>query len=136
MTAINFPVNLSGTFHTTVLFSVSAQAPNSAITAQSVASTVHLNPMQLINVDTSHTRHIQGIQPAPVSAQGMQPAPFSTQGIQATPIGTQGIQPPPMSSQGIHPAGSITTQGVQTSSVSSQLVSSDAKPPGNISYLQ
>ncbi|KAM5163343.1 histone deacetylase complex subunit SAP130 isoform 3-T4 [Mantella aurantiaca] len=110
-------------------YPVSAQAPNSAITAQSVASTVHLNPMQLINVDTSHTRHIQGIQPAPVSAQGMQPTPFSTQGIQATPLGTQGIQPPPISSQGIHPAGSITTQGVQTSSVCSQQASSDTKPP-------
>ncbi|XP_072263942.1 histone deacetylase complex subunit SAP130 isoform X4 [Pyxicephalus adspersus] len=110
-------------------YPVSAQAPNSAITAQSVASTVHLNPMQLINVDTSHTRHIQGIQPAPVSAQGMQPTPFSTQGIQATPLGTQGIQPPPISSQGIHPAGSITTQGIQTSAVSSQQAPSDAKPP-------
>ncbi|XP_040204798.1 histone deacetylase complex subunit SAP130 isoform X5 [Rana temporaria] len=106
-----------------------AQAPNSAITAQSVASTVHLNPMQLINVDTSHTRHIQGIQPAPVSAQGMQPTPFSTQGIQASPLGTQGIQQPPISSQGIHPAGSITNQGIQTSSVNSQHASSDAKPP-------
>ncbi|KAM3929937.1 histone deacetylase complex subunit SAP130 isoform 2-T2 [Leptodactylus fuscus] len=109
-------------------YPVSAQAPNSAITAQSVASTVHLNPMQLINVDTSHTRHIQGIQPAPVNAQGMQPTPFSTQGIQATPIGTQGIQPPPISNQGIHPAGSIATQGVQTSSVNAQQASSDAKP--------
>ncbi|XP_077344531.1 histone deacetylase complex subunit SAP130 isoform X5 [Lithobates pipiens] len=110
-------------------YPVSAQAPNSAITAQSVASTVHLNPMQLINVDTSHARHIQGIQPAPVNAQGMQPTPFSTQGIQASPIGTQGIQQPPISSQGIHSAGSITTQGVQTSSVNSQHASSDAKPP-------
>ncbi|XP_075057938.1 histone deacetylase complex subunit SAP130 isoform X11 [Mixophyes fleayi] len=106
-------------------YPVSAQAPNSAITAQSVASTVHLNPMQLINVDTSHTRHIQGIQPAPVSAQGMQPTPFGTQGIQATPIGTQGIQPPPIGTQGIHPGASITTQGVQTPS--SQQASSDAK---------
>ncbi|XP_040283913.1 histone deacetylase complex subunit SAP130 isoform X7 [Bufo bufo] len=109
-------------------YPVSAQAPNSAITAQSVASTVHLNPMQLINVDTSHTRHIQGIQPAPVSAQGMQPTPFSTQGIQATPIATQGIPPPPISNQGMHPAGSITTQGVQTSSVNAQQASSDPKP--------
>ncbi|XP_068136672.1 histone deacetylase complex subunit SAP130 isoform X3 [Hyperolius riggenbachi] len=106
-----------------------AQAPNSAITAQSVASTVHLNPMQLINVDTSHTRHIQGIQPAPVSAQGMQPTPFSTQSIQAAPIGTQGIQPPPITSQGMHPSGPIAPQGVQTSSVSSQQPASDAKPP-------
>ncbi|XP_071999267.1 histone deacetylase complex subunit SAP130 isoform X4 [Engystomops pustulosus] len=109
-------------------YPVSAQAPNSALTAQSVASTVHLNPMTLINVDPTHPRHIQGIQPAPVGAQGMQPAPFTTQGIQATSIGTQGIQPPPISSQGIHPAGSIATQGVQTSSVNVQQSSSDAKP--------
>ncbi|XP_053315033.1 histone deacetylase complex subunit SAP130 isoform X3 [Spea bombifrons] len=115
----------------------SAQAPNSAITAQSVASTVHLNPMQLINVDASHTRHIQGIQPAPVSAQGMQPSSFSAQGMQATSMSaqgiqppsmnTQGIQPPPMSTQGIHPAASITSQGVQTSSVGSQQAQNEGK---------
>ncbi|KAM9315737.1 histone deacetylase complex subunit SAP130 [Gastrophryne carolinensis] len=109
-------------------YPVSAQAPNSAITAQSVASTVHLNPMQLINVDTSHARHIQGIQPAPVGAQTMQPTPFSTQGIQATSLGTQGIQPSPISSQGLHPTGSIT-QGVQPPSVSAQQASSEVKQP-------
>ncbi|KAG8514241.1 Histone deacetylase complex subunit [Galemys pyrenaicus] len=41
-----------------------AQAPNSAITAQTgvgVASTVHLNPMQLMTVDASHARHIQAV---------------------------------------------------------------------------
>ncbi|KAM4693213.1 histone deacetylase complex subunit SAP130 isoform 2-T3 [Discoglossus pictus] len=108
-------------------YPVSAQAPNSAITAQSVASTVHLNPMQLINVDTSHTRHIQGIQPAPVNAQGIQQTPFSTQGMQATAINTQGIQQSPIGTQGIHPGASITTQGVQTSSVSSQQATSEAK---------
>uniref|UniRef100_A0A2K5QN74 Histone deacetylase complex subunit SAP130 C-terminal domain-containing protein n=1 Tax=Cebus imitator TaxID=2715852 RepID=A0A2K5QN74_CEBIM len=45
-------------------YPVSAQAPNSAITAQTgvgVASTVHLNPMQLMTVDASHAQHIQGI---------------------------------------------------------------------------
>ncbi|XP_018119948.1 histone deacetylase complex subunit SAP130-A isoform X5 [Xenopus laevis] len=108
-------------------YPVSAQAPNSAITAQSVASTVHLNQMQLINMDTSHARHIQGIQPAPVSAQGIQQSPFSAQGIQATPISTQGIQPTQMNTQAIHPATSITNQGVQTSSVSSQQASSEPK---------
>ncbi|XP_053565922.1 histone deacetylase complex subunit SAP130 isoform X2 [Bombina bombina] len=108
-------------------YPVSAQAPNSAITAQSVASTVHLNPMQLINVDTSHTRHIQGIQPAPVSAQGMQPTPFSTQSIQATPINSQGIQQSSINTQAMHPAASITAQGVQTSTASSQQASSEAK---------
>uniref|UniRef100_A0A8D2QT15 Sin3A associated protein 130 n=1 Tax=Zosterops lateralis melanops TaxID=1220523 RepID=A0A8D2QT15_ZOSLA len=87
---------------------VSAQAPNSAITAQTgvgVASTVHLNPMQLMTVDASHARHIQGIQPAPISAQGIQPAPISAQGIQPAPIGTQGLHPAaPMGAQGLQPA--------------------------------
>uniref|UniRef100_A0A8C4V7Y6 Sin3A associated protein 130 n=1 Tax=Falco tinnunculus TaxID=100819 RepID=A0A8C4V7Y6_FALTI len=84
-------------------YPVSAQAPTSAITAQTgvgVASTVHLNPMQLMTVDASHARHIQGIQPAPISAQGIQPAPIGTQGLHpAAPIGTQGLQPAPISAQ-------------------------------------
>nr|XP_045006342.1 histone deacetylase complex subunit SAP130 isoform X2 [Jaculus jaculus] len=89
-------------------YPVSAQAPNSAITAQTgvgVASTVHLNPMQLMTVDASHARHIQGIQPAPISTQGIQPAPIGTPGIQPAPIGTQGIHSAtPMSTQGLQPA--------------------------------
>ncbi|XP_026557072.1 histone deacetylase complex subunit SAP130 isoform X6 [Pseudonaja textilis] len=88
-------------------YPVSAQAPNSAIAAQTgvgVASTVHLNPMQLMTVDASHARHIQGIQSTPIGAQGIQPAPISAQGIQSTPIGTQGL----------HPAAPIGTQGLQT----------------------
>ncbi|XP_051482037.1 histone deacetylase complex subunit SAP130 isoform X3 [Apus apus] len=89
-------------------YPVSAQAPNSAITAPAgvgVASTVHLNPMQLMTVDASHARHIQGIQPAPISAQGIQPAPISAQGIQPAPIGTQGLHPAaPMGAQGLQPA--------------------------------
>ncbi|XP_019325037.1 histone deacetylase complex subunit SAP130 isoform X9 [Panthera pardus] len=92
---------------------VSAQAPNSAITAQTgvgVASTVHLNPMQLMTVDASHARHIQGIQPAPISTQGIQPAP----------IGTPGIQPAPMGTQGIHSATPISTQGLQPAPMGTQ----------------
>ncbi|XP_017198274.1 histone deacetylase complex subunit SAP130 isoform X9 [Oryctolagus cuniculus] len=89
-------------------YPVSAQAPNSAITAQTgvgVASTVHLNPMQLMTVDASHARHIQGIQPAPISTQGIQPAPIGTPGIQPAPIGTQGIHSAtPLSTQGLQPA--------------------------------
>ncbi|XDB48032.1 hypothetical protein AB1E18_001618 [Capra hircus] len=89
-------------------YPVSAQAPNSAITAQTgvgVASTVHLNPMQLMTVDASHARHIQGIQPAPISTQGIQPAPIGTPGIQPAPIGTQGIHSAtPISTQGLQPA--------------------------------
>ncbi|NWR75651.1 SP130 deacetylase, partial [Centropus unirufus] len=91
-----------------LLLPVSAQAPNSAITAQTpprVASTVHLNPMQLMTVDAPPPRHIQGIQPAPISAQGIQPPPISAQGIQPAPIGTQGLHPPPpIGTQGLQPA--------------------------------
>ncbi|KAM5279637.1 histone deacetylase complex subunit SAP130 isoform 4-T4 [Ctenodactylus gundi] len=89
-------------------YPVSAQAPNSAITAQTgvgVASTVHLNPMQLMTVDASHARHIQGIQPAPINTQGIQPAPIGTPGIQPAPIGTQGIHSAaPINTQGLPPA--------------------------------
>ncbi|XP_027580566.1 histone deacetylase complex subunit SAP130 isoform X5 [Pipra filicauda] len=104
-------------------YPVSAQAPNSAITAQTgvgVASTVHLNPMQLMTVDASHARHIQGIQPAPISAQGIQPAPISAQGIQPAPIGTQGLHPAtPMGAQGLQPApiGAQQPQGDTKTSV-------------------
>uniref|UniRef100_A0A8C8RRW8 Sin3A associated protein 130 n=1 Tax=Pelusios castaneus TaxID=367368 RepID=A0A8C8RRW8_9SAUR len=101
-------------------YPVSAQAPNSAITAQTgvgVASTVHLNPMQLMTVDASHARHIQGIQPAPISAQGIQPAPISA----------QGIQPAPISAQGIHPAAPIGTQGLQPAPISAQQPQTETK---------
>ncbi|NWU83169.1 SP130 deacetylase, partial [Onychorhynchus coronatus] len=101
-------------------YPVSAQAPNSAITAQTgvgVASTVHLNPMQLMTVDASHARHIQGIQPAPISAQGIQPAPISAQGIQPAPIGTQGL----------HPAAPIGAQGLQPAPIGAQQPQGDTK---------
>ncbi|XP_027755127.1 histone deacetylase complex subunit SAP130 isoform X3 [Empidonax traillii] len=101
-------------------YPVSAQAPNSAITAQTgvgVAPTVHLNPMQLMTVDASHARHIQGIQPAPISAQGIQPAPISAQGIQPAPIGTQGL----------HPAAPIGTQGLQPAPMGAQQPQGDTK---------
>ncbi|KAL8187544.1 UNVERIFIED_CONTAM: hypothetical protein K2H54_050859 [Gekko kuhli] len=97
-------------------YPVSAQAPNSAITAQTgvgVASTVHLNPMQLMTVDASHARHIQGIQSAPIGAQGIQPA----QGIQSTPIGTQGL----------HPTAPIVTQGLQTAPMGAQQPQTETK---------
>ncbi|XP_053166049.1 histone deacetylase complex subunit SAP130 isoform X7 [Hemicordylus capensis] len=101
-------------------YPVSAQAPNSAITAPTgvgVASTVHLNPMQLMTVDASHARHIQGIQSAPIGAQGIQPAPISAQGIQSAPIGTQGL----------HPAAPIGTQGLQTAAMSAQQPPTETK---------
>ncbi|XP_068810066.1 histone deacetylase complex subunit SAP130 isoform X7 [Struthio camelus] len=109
-------------------YPVSAQAPNSAITAQTgvgVASTVHLNPMQLMTVDASHARHIQGIQPAPISAQGIQPAPISAQGIQPAPIGTQGLHPTaPIGTQGLQPA-PISAQQPQTETKTSAVVLAD-----------
>ncbi|XP_070609119.1 histone deacetylase complex subunit SAP130 isoform X8 [Erythrolamprus reginae] len=101
-------------------YPVSAQAPNSAIAAQTgvgVASTVHLNPMQLMTVDASHARHIQGIQSTPIGAQGIQPAPISAQGIQSTPIGTQGL----------HPATPIGTQGLQTAPLGPQQPQTETK---------
>ncbi|KAM5326292.1 histone deacetylase complex subunit SAP130 isoform 4-T5 [Glossophaga mutica] len=109
-------------------YPVSAQAPNSAITAQTgvgVASTVHLNPMQLMTVDASHARHIQGIQPAPISTQGIQPAPIGTPGIQPAPIGTQGIHSAtPISTQGLQPA-SVGTQQPPTEGKTSAVVLTD-----------
>ncbi|XP_025031063.1 histone deacetylase complex subunit SAP130 isoform X5 [Python bivittatus] len=101
-------------------YPVSAQAPNSAIAAQTgvgVASTVHLNPMQLMTVDASHARHIQGIQSTPIGAQGIQPASISAQGIQSTPIGTQGL----------HPAAPIGTQGLQTAPLGPQQPQTETK---------
>lgn len=101
-------------------YPVTAQAPNSAITAQTgvgVASTVHLNPMQLMTVDASHARHIQGIQPAPIGTQGIQPAPIGTPGIQPAPIGTQGI----------HSATPISTQGLQPTPLGAQPPPSEGK---------
>ncbi|XP_073216237.1 histone deacetylase complex subunit SAP130 isoform X9 [Lepidochelys kempii] len=109
-------------------YPVSAQAPNSAITAQTgvgVASTVHLNPMQLMTVDASHARHIQGIQPAPIGAQGIQPAPIGAQGIQPAPIGAQGIHPAaPIGAQGLQPA-PINAQQPQTETKTSAVVLAD-----------
>ncbi|XP_069069777.1 histone deacetylase complex subunit SAP130 isoform X4 [Pleurodeles waltl] len=111
-------------------YPVSAQAPNSAINAQTgvgVASTVHLNQMQLMTVDTSHARHIQGIQPAPMSTQGIQSGPIGTQGIQQSPLGTQGIQQAPIGVPGLHPVASVGSQGLQTAQIASQQSQTEAK---------
>lgn len=111
-------------------YPVSAQAQNSAINAQTgvgVASTVHLNQMQLMTVDTSHARHIQGIQQAPISTQGIQSGPIGTQGIQPSQLGTQGIQQTPIGTQGLHPAAAMGTQGLQTAQIASQQSQTEAK---------
>nr|KAF6497552.1 Sin3A associated protein 130 [Rousettus aegyptiacus] len=67
-------------------------------------------PPSAYPLDASHARHIQGIQPAPISTQGIQPAPIGTPGIQPAPIGTQGI----------HSATPISTQGLQPASIGTQ----------------
>ncbi|XP_067897899.1 histone deacetylase complex subunit SAP130-like isoform X4 [Heterodontus francisci] len=102
---------ITSTLSTIRQYPVSAQAPSSvsaaAIAAQAgvgVASTVHLNPMQLMTVDTTHARHIQGLQPASISAQGLQPTSIGPQGIQPAPLGAQGIQSTSIGTQAMQPA--------------------------------
>lgn len=88
------------------LFSpVTPQAPSSALPTQAgvgVATTVHLNHMQLMAVDRiglpSAQISTQGIQPAPIAAQGIQPAPIGVQSLH-TSAPAQGIQPAPMITQ-------------------------------------
>ncbi|XP_072896710.1 histone deacetylase complex subunit SAP130-like isoform X2 [Hemitrygon akajei] len=102
---------ITSTVSTIRQYPVSAQAPSSvsaaAIAAQAgvgVASTVHLNHMQLMTVDTTHTRHIQGLQPASITAQGLQPTSIGPQGIQPAPLGAQGIQSSTIGTQALQPA--------------------------------
>uniref|UniRef100_A0A8C9TFJ3 Sin3A-associated protein a n=1 Tax=Scleropages formosus TaxID=113540 RepID=A0A8C9TFJ3_SCLFO len=88
-------------------YPVTPQAPSSALPAQAgvgVASTVHLNPMQLMTVDRI----------------GLQSTQISTQGIQPAPIGAQSIQPAPLGAQGLHTPAPGSTQGIQQAPVSSQ----------------
>lgn len=86
---------------------VTPQAPSSALPTQAgvgVATTVHLNHMQLMAVDRiglpSAQISTQGIQPAPITAQGIQPAPIGVQGLHTSaPIGAQGLQQAPIVTQ-------------------------------------
>lgn len=97
---------------------VTAQAPSSAIPAQAgvgVATTVHLNPMQLMAVDRI------GLQSAQISTQNIQPASMTAQGIQPAPIGVQGL----------HATAPISTQGIQQAPVATQQPQPEAKPSGN-----
>lgn len=69
---------------------VTPQAPSNALPTQAgvgVATTVHLNHMQLMAVDRI------GLPSAQISTQGIQPTPIATQGIQPAPIGVQGLHP-------------------------------------------
>ncbi|CAB1323748.1 unnamed protein product [Coregonus sp. 'balchen'] len=91
------------------------QTPSSAQPSQpavAVATTVHLNPMQLMAVDRI----------------GLQSAQISTQGIQPQPMGAQGIQPAPMGVQGLRSSGPIGTQGIQQAPIAGQ--QSEPKPSG------
>ncbi|XP_067230756.1 histone deacetylase complex subunit SAP130a isoform X2 [Chanodichthys erythropterus] len=98
-------------------YPVTASAQSPALPAQAgvgVATTVHLNPMQLMAVDRI------GLPSAQISTQNIQPASMTAQGIQPAPIGVQGL----------HAAAPISTQSVQQAPVATQQPQSEAKPPG------
>uniref|UniRef100_A0AAR2LJ75 Histone deacetylase complex subunit SAP130 C-terminal domain-containing protein n=1 Tax=Pygocentrus nattereri TaxID=42514 RepID=A0AAR2LJ75_PYGNA len=98
-------------------YPVTAQTPTSALPAQAgvgVATTVHLNPMQLMAVDRI------GLQSAQISTQNIQPASMTAQGIQPAPIGVQGL----------HATTPISTQGIQQAPVVAQQPQPEAKPSG------
>uniref|UniRef100_A0A3Q3JTK1 Histone deacetylase complex subunit SAP130 C-terminal domain-containing protein n=1 Tax=Monopterus albus TaxID=43700 RepID=A0A3Q3JTK1_MONAL len=111
---------ISSSVSTIRQYPVTPQAPSSALPTQpgvGVATTVHLNHMQLMAVDRI------GLPSAQISTQGIQPAPIAAQGIQPTPIGVQGL----------HTSASITTQGIQqapivTQQQQQQQPQSEAKP--------
>ncbi|XP_053287148.1 histone deacetylase complex subunit SAP130a [Pleuronectes platessa] len=110
---------ISSSVSTIRQYPVTPQAPSSALPTQpgvGVATTVHLNHMQLMAVDRI----------------GLPSAQISTQGIQPAPITAQGIQPAPMGVQGLHTPGSITTQGMQQAPMltqqQQQQPQSEAKP--------
>ncbi|XP_051984698.1 histone deacetylase complex subunit SAP130-like isoform X2 [Xyrauchen texanus] len=79
------------------------QAPSAAMPAQTgvgVASTVHLNSMQLMTVDRIAQINTQNIQPAAMAAQGIQPTPIPAQGLHTSAqITTPSIQPIPVNQQ-------------------------------------
>ncbi|KAM3619180.1 uncharacterized protein V6R79_004228 [Siganus canaliculatus] len=111
---------ISSSVSTIRQYPVTPQAPSSALPAQAgvgVATTVHLNHMQLMAVDRI------GLPSAQISTQGIQPAPIAAQGIQPAPIGVQGL----------HTSAPITTQGIQqtpiiTQQQQQQQAQSEAKP--------
>ncbi|XP_040896818.1 histone deacetylase complex subunit SAP130a isoform X2 [Toxotes jaculatrix] len=109
---------ISSSVSTIRQYPVTPQAPSSALPTQpgvGVATTVHLNHMQLMAVDRI------GLPSAQISTQGIQPAPIAAQGIQPAPIGVQGL----------HTSASITTQGIQQAPIvtqQQQQPQSEAKP--------
>ncbi|XP_019752719.1 histone deacetylase complex subunit SAP130a [Hippocampus comes] len=81
---------ISSSVSTIRQYPVTPQAPSNALPTQAgvgVATTVHLNHMQLMAVDRI------GLPSAQISTQGIQPTPIATQGIQPAPIGVQGLHP-------------------------------------------
>uniref|UniRef100_A0A3Q3ATE7 Sin3A-associated protein a n=1 Tax=Kryptolebias marmoratus TaxID=37003 RepID=A0A3Q3ATE7_KRYMA len=109
---------ISSSVSTIRQYPVTPQAPSSALPTQAgvgVATTVHLNHMQLINVDRLNLPSAQ------IGTQGIQPAPIAAQGIQPAQIGVQGL----------HTSASITTQGIQQAPIvtqQQQQPQSEAKP--------
>ncbi|XP_071343260.1 histone deacetylase complex subunit SAP130a [Trachinotus anak] len=109
---------ISSSVSTIRQYPVTPQAPSSALPTQpgvGVATTVHLNHMQLMAVDRI------GLPSAQISTQGLQPAPITAQGIQPAPIGVQGL----------HTSASITNQGIQQAPIvtqQQQQPQSEAKP--------
>nr|XP_046248315.1 histone deacetylase complex subunit SAP130a isoform X3 [Scatophagus argus] len=112
---------ISSSVSTIRQYPVTPQAPSSALPTPAgvgVATTVHLNHMQLMTVDRI------GLPSAQISTQGIQPAPIAAQGIQPTPIGVQGL----------HTSAPITTQGIQQTPIvtqqqqQQQQAQSEAKP--------
>lgn len=98
---------ISSSVSTIRQYPVTPQAPSSALPTQAgvgVATTVHLNHMQLMAVDRI------GLPSAQISTQGIQPAPIAAQGIQPAQIGVPGL----------HTSASITTQGVQPAPIVTQ----------------
>ncbi|TRY58643.1 hypothetical protein DNTS_024789 [Danionella cerebrum] len=89
-------------------YPVTASAQSSTLPTQpgvGVATTVHLNQMQLMTVD-----RIQNIQSASMTSQGIQPAPIGVQGM--------------------HAAAAISTQGMQQAPGTTPQPQSEAKPSG------
>ncbi|XP_076871229.1 histone deacetylase complex subunit SAP130a isoform X2 [Brachyhypopomus gauderio] len=100
-------------------YPVTAQTPSSALPAQAgvgVATTVHLNPMQLMTVDRI------GLQSAQISTQNIQPASMAAQSIQPAPIGVQGL----------HATAPISAQGIQQAPVSAQQPQPETKPSAGV----
>ncbi|XP_077464155.1 histone deacetylase complex subunit SAP130a isoform X1 [Stigmatopora argus] len=104
---------ISSSVSTIRQYPVTPQAPSSALPAQGVATTVHLNHMQLMAVDRI------GLPSASIATQGIQPAPMAAQGMQPTPISVQGLHPGPAS---------IGAAGLQQGAGQQQQPAAEAKP--------